>query len=60
MCLLVKGQLQTMEDEDFILLIEKIVLRVRENEVEMWEMIVWAIWNARNRFHFEASQTRLY
>lgn len=47
MCLLVKGQLQTMEHEDFILLIEKIVLRVRENEVEMWEMIVWAIWNAR-------------
>ena len=36
-----------MEHEDFILLIEKIVLRVRENEVEMWEMIVWAIWNAR-------------
>ena len=30
--------------------------RLSRKEFELWAMVAWSIWNARNRFYFEASQ----
>ncbi|XP_075655218.1 putative mitochondrial protein AtMg00310 [Castanea sativa] len=31
--------------------------KLSRKELEMWAMVAWSIWNARNRLYFEASQT---
>ena len=28
------------------------------NELEVWAILAWAIWNARNKFYFERVQLR--
>ena len=30
--------------------------RLNQQELELWTMIVWALWNARNKYHFEKAQ----
>ena len=30
--------------------------RLNQQELELWTVIVWALWNARNKYHFEKTQ----
>ena len=30
--------------------------RLSKKEFETWTMVVWSLWNARNRMHFRQSQ----
>uniref|UniRef100_A0A7N2LAU1 Uncharacterized protein n=1 Tax=Quercus lobata TaxID=97700 RepID=A0A7N2LAU1_QUELO len=41
----------------FYLLARAMVERLDVKELEIWAMIAWSLWNARNRSHFEHVQT---
>ena len=55
---LVKGKLQKCESSarTFFSLAQNLKERLSYKEFELWTMVAWSIWNARNRFYFEASQ----
>lgn len=41
---------------DFFELFRKMVTRLNQQDLETWAVIVWALWNARNKFYFERTQ----
>ena len=57
---LVRGKLQKCEvvAPNFHLLPRQMVAKLTGLELELWAMMAWSIWNARNRFHFEAKQSQ--
>ena len=56
---LVKGKLQKSDSSAraFFNLAQTLKERLSRKEFELWAMVEWSIWNARNRFYFEESQT---
>ena len=58
---LVRGKLQKCEAvaPNFHLLARQMVAKLTGLELELGAMVAWSIWNARNRFHFEAKQSQL-
>ena len=40
----------------FHLLTRQMIGRLPKKELEVWAMISWSLWNARNKFHFEQVQ----
>ena len=42
---------------DFFMLTQTMIRRLTQDELEQWGMIMWAIWNARNKYCFEDIQT---
>lgn len=45
--------------QTFCLLARQMEGKLTGNEMEMWAIVAWSVWNARNRFCFEAKQSRL-
>ena len=41
---------------DFFELFRSMTTRLNQQELELWTVIVWALWNARNKYHFEKAQ----
>ena len=56
---LVRGKLQKCgsSTRTFFYLAQTLMEKLSQKELEMWAMVAWSIWNARNRLYFEASQT---
>ena len=44
--------------QDFFLLFQHLVAKLDLKDIERWVVISWAIWNARNKFYFERTQTQ--
>ena len=57
---LVKGKLQkcTFAAPDFYSLARQMKGKLTVKELEVWAMVSWSIWNARNRFYFERKQSQ--
>lgn len=55
---LVKGRLQKCGavSQNFHLLDRQMEAKPTGKELELWAMVAWPIWNARNRLYFEATQ----
>ena len=34
-------------------------IQAHGKEMEIWAMVAWSIWNARNQFYFEKKQSQL-
>ena len=51
---LVEGKLQkwSLSAEDFYSLVQELTPMLTKNEMEVWAIVSWAIWNARNRYIF--------
>ena len=43
--------------EDFYSLVRELMPVLTTKEVEVWPIVSWAIWNARNRYLFDRKQT---
>ena len=56
---LVKGKLQKSDSSarTFFSLAQYLKSRLSHKDFELWAMVTWSIWNARNRFYFEETQT---
>ena len=56
---LVKGKLQKCDSlaRTFFSLAQSLKERLSRKEFELWATVAWSIWNARNIFYFEESQT---
>ena len=56
---LVRGRIQRTSSSmpNFFLLTRQMMERLSGKEFELWAMITWALWNARNRIHFQHTQT---
>ena len=56
---LVKGKLEKSDSSarTFFNLAQSLKGRLSRKDFELWAMVTWSKWNARNRFYFEASQT---
>ena len=56
---LVRGSIQKTSSlvPNFFLLTRQMMERLSGKEFELWAMIAWALWNARNRIHFQHTQT---
>ena len=57
---LVKGKLQKSSAvvQDFHSLARQMDDKLTGKEMEVWAMVAWSIWNARNRFCFEKKQSQ--
>ena len=57
---LVRGKLQKCgaAAPNFHLLARQMVAKLMGPELELWAMVSRSIWNARNRYHFEAKQSQ--
>ncbi|XP_075670149.1 uncharacterized protein LOC142639906 [Castanea sativa] len=57
---LVRGKLQKcgVMAPNFHLLARQMVAKLTGPELELWAMVAWSIWNARNRYHSEAKQSQ--
>ena len=57
---LVKGKLQKSSAvvQDFHFLARQMEDKLTGNEMEVWAMVAWSIWSARNRFYFEKKQSQ--
>ena len=44
------------EANDFFLLFKTLVQRLSMEKLEIWAVVYWGIWNARNRVYFERVQ----
>uniref|UniRef100_A0A7N2LR74 Uncharacterized protein n=1 Tax=Quercus lobata TaxID=97700 RepID=A0A7N2LR74_QUELO len=57
---LVRGKLQKCgaAASNFHLLARQMVAKLTRPELELWATVSWSIWNARNRYHFEAKQSQ--
>lgn len=54
---LARGKLQKLPNMRlFFLLYQQLNARLELKAMERWAMISWAIWNARNKLHFEKTQ----
>ncbi|KAL0002033.1 hypothetical protein SO802_015814 [Lithocarpus litseifolius] len=56
---MVQGQLQKCNSEasNFYILARQLEEKLPKKDLELWAMVSWSIWNARNRFHFEKKQS---
>ena len=56
---MVRGRLQKCNSEasNFYTLARQMEEKLPKKELEIWTIVSWAIWNARNRFHFEEKQS---
>ena len=56
---MVRGKLQKFNSEaqNFYTLAQQMEEKLLKKELEVWVIVSWAIWNARNRFHFEEKQS---
>ena len=56
---MVAGKLQKRNSvaEDFYSLVRELMDVLTSNEMEVWAIVSWAIWNARNRYLFDRKQT---
>ena len=56
---LVEGMLQKRSSfaKDFYSLVRELTPVLTKNEMEVWAIVSWAIWNARNRYIFDRKQT---
>ena len=56
---MVRGRLQKCNSEasNFYTLARQMEEKLPKKELEVWTIVSWAIWNARNRFHFEEKQS---
>ena len=41
---------------DFFELFRTMITRLNQQDLETWAVIVWALWNTRNKFYFEKTQ----
>ena len=55
---MVEGKLQKRSSyaEDFYGLVKELAPVLTKNEMEVWAVVSWAIWNARNRYIFDRKQ----
>ncbi|KAL0012258.1 hypothetical protein SO802_007366 [Lithocarpus litseifolius] len=55
---LVRGRIQktSSSEASFFLLTRQMMERLSGEEFELWAMIAWAIWTARNRIYFQHTQ----
>nr|POE88676.1 hypothetical protein CFP56_47875 [Quercus suber] len=56
---MVRGRLQKCDFDapNFYTLARQMEEKLTKKELEVWTIVSWAIWNARNRFHFEEKQS---
>ena len=56
---LCRGGLQKCQNNlcDFILLFRTLLDGLSKTDLERWAVTSWAIWNARNKFYFEKTQS---
>ena len=56
---MVEGKLQKRSSyaEDFYSLVRELMPALTKNEMEVWAIVSWAIWNARNKYIFDRKQT---
>ena len=54
----VRGRLQKCPNEvtDFSILLRMLHERLDHRDIEVWAIMAWALWNARNKFYFENVQ----
>ncbi|XP_075655192.1 uncharacterized protein LOC142625413 [Castanea sativa] len=57
---MVRGKLQKCgaRIQTFHLLARQLMEKLTREEQELWAMVAWSIWNARNRFYFEDTQSQ--
>ncbi|XP_075640362.1 uncharacterized protein LOC142612126 [Castanea sativa] len=57
---MVRGKLQKCgaRIQTFHLLARQLMEKLMREEQELWAMVAWSIWNARNRFYFEDTQNQ--
>ena len=57
---LVVGKLQKCSSgtEDFSVLVRELMEVLLTKELEVWVMVSWSIWNARNKWLFDRKQTQ--
>ena len=55
---MVEGKLQKRSSyaEDFNGLVKELAPMLTKNEMEVWAVVSWAIWNAWNRYIFDRKQ----
>ena len=55
---MVEGKLQKISSytQDFYGLVKELAPVLTKNEMEVWAVVSWAIWNARNRYIFDRKQ----
>ena len=55
----VRGRLQKSSSNavEFFALATQMMDKLSRVELEVWVMISWSLWNARNRFHFDHLQS---
>ena len=56
---MVRGKLRKCNSEspNFYTLARQLEEKLPKKDLEVWAMVSWSIWNARNRFHFEEKQS---
>ena len=52
-----KLQKRSSSAEDFYSLVRELTPVLTKNEMEVWAIVSWAIWNAQNRYIFDRKQT---
>ena len=54
----VRGRLQKCPNEvfDFFVLLRMLQDRLDHSDMEVWAIMAWALWNARNKLYFEKVQ----
>ena len=57
---LVKGKMQKWSSkvEDFYILVRELMGVLTTKELEVWAIVSWSIWNARNRYLFDKKQSQ--
>ena len=56
---MIPGQLQKCNSEatNYYILARQLEEKLTKKDLELWAMVLWSIWNTRNRFHFEKKQS---
>ena len=56
---MIPGQLQKCNSEatNYYILARQLEEKLTKKDLELWAMVSWSIWNARNRFLFEKEQS---
>ena len=44
--------------EDFYILVRELMGVLTTKELEVWAIVSWSIWNARNRYLFDKKQSQ--
>ena len=51
-------QKRSSEVEDFYILVRELMGVFTKKELEVWAIVTWSIWNARNRYWFDKKQSQ--